>query len=178
LIWSLELNDWQYWNESFTEYDENNNNIYEESKSYTPDGQIMFSYVTHLTYYDELSLSNEYPLKSFTQDYFSIEEGWINNHHFGKYYYFQDNGDVIQLLDNALQIYPNPTSNQFSLNIENNFIQGLTLEIFDLSGKLIHTQITPSGINPKIQLPSIASGTYILKLIEGEQLKSSLLQIK
>ena len=67
-----------------------------------------------------------------------------------------------------LEIYPNPTSDYFSINLPDNSNSEL-LEVYDLMGNLIHQeQLQKANI---ISVYDWSAGTYILKTESGRVAK-------
>ncbi len=73
-----------------------------------------------------------------------------------------------------INLFPNPT--QSILNIEINEVNSndLTFQVFDLAGKLILEKAaqanSTSGFSTLINLENVNAGTYILKIIDGENI--------
>ena len=65
-------------------------------------------------------------------------------------------------LKNELSIFPNPTSGQVTIKI-NNFKNTLNLEIFDVRGKKVQTNILKKEISDILMPSNIAEGIYIFK---------------
>jgi len=67
-----------------------------------------------------------------------------------------------------LSIYPNPTNGQFTINATFDSYKNITVEMFDLTGKVILTRImnNVNGINENISLENVSKGIYYVK-IEG-----------
>lgn len=75
-----------------------------------------------------------------------------------------DNGNVIASIDDLekLLIYPNPVVSQLSIESEKNI---LSLEIYSITGQLIYSNNNfKNNINFKVNLESMKSGLYILRL--------------
>lgn len=70
--------------------------------------------------------------------------------------------DIQSSINNDFTIYPNPATNH--LYIENNEADLETIQLFDITGRLV-TDFKPSEVkNNKIILPNLTSGNYILKV--------------
>lgn len=70
--------------------------------------------------------------------------------------------DIKSSINNDFTIYPNPATNH--LYIENNEADLETIQLFDITGRLV-TDFKPSEVkNNKIILPNLTSGNYILKV--------------
>ena len=71
----------------------------------------------------------------------------------------------IEVAENStvlLKIYPNPTSNQLTINTE---IEILEIEIIDLTGKII---MTTNGNSTTINVTDLTPGSYFIKVITEE----------
>ena len=80
----------------------------------------------------------------------------------------------------AFELYPNPTSGSFTLNLKSEFIKntkGLNINITDLAGKLVYQGSVKSGIN-SIN-PDLSDGIYMVQIstANGEILKTDKLVI-
>jgi hypothetical protein len=73
----------------------------------------------------------------------------------------------------SLQVYPNPSSGSLQLNFNQNF----TLEIFDVSGRLLRSMPCYSG-NTVIDLSELNNGLYLLRFntTEGSTVRNLLIQ--
>ena len=68
-------------------------------------------------------------------------------------------------------VYPNPTKDHITLNINSFKNIDIALELFDASGKLILKQIVKfdkTKSEQQINISSVASGIYFLKIIPKE----------
>lgn len=63
-------------------------------------------------------------------------------------------------------IYPNPTSQHITVNI-NNFSNQTNTEITDLTGKIIQSELIQSS-NQVIDVSSLSKGVYLIKLIDSK----------
>lgn len=66
----------------------------------------------------------------------------------------------------SLEVYPNPASDKLFINIEGQAANNLTLQINDISGRLIK-EIKTLGAIETIDISDLAAGTYIVKLNKG-----------
>lgn len=75
--------------------------------------------------------------------------------------------------DSYLTIWPQPASNELFFAISNNLDIAQT-QLYDLSGRLVLTQLSPSA---RIQLPQELSGLFVLKviLVDGQALTSKVI---
>ena len=80
--------------------------------------------------------------------------------------------------NNALIIYPNPgNGNSLSIDVSDHDIENYTLEIYDITGKLVYTAVHPSSENGIIQVQFTERperGTYLIKLIGREESQTTL----
>ena len=74
--------------------------------------------------------------------------------------------------ENAIAVFPNPTSDEVTIKI-NNYFDSLEIQLFDLNGRLILEKNSDSfSIEEQLSLKGISSGIYILKL-KGQSISSS-----
>jgi len=64
------------------------------------------------------------------------------------------------------QIYPNPSNGRFNILMKNN--TPVTIQVFDVSGRLVHTQNDVNN-QTKIDLASFAKGNYVVVMERGSQ---------
>ena len=74
----------------------------------------------------------------------------------------------------TFKVYPNPTTN-FAIIETNNFINNYEVLLYDMFGKLILKEIINSE-EYKLNLSEYQSGTYCLKLIKDNDIKSTFIQ--
>ncbi|WP_329807226.1 T9SS-dependent M36 family metallopeptidase [Flavobacterium facile] len=73
---------------------------------------------------------------------------------------------------NLFKIYPNPTNGLLNINI-NNYIGELQIKVYDLNGRQVYNQnVTNFNNTNAINLESLSTGIYVLKL-QGENLNYS-----
>ena len=68
--------------------------------------------------------------------------------------------------EKALTIYPNPNRGQFMVRHEQYTMD--QLQVFDMEGRLLRT-ITCSGQEAKVDISTLAAGSYILKAMSNKQ---------
>ncbi|KAA3437739.1 IPT/TIG domain-containing protein [Rufibacter hautae] len=66
--------------------------------------------------------------------------------------------------DQAIQVYPNPTPDRFTVDFIKADFDVLSVQVFDVAGKLLYTAPLPSGqlAKAEINLPSSPAGIYVL----------------
>jgi len=82
---------------------------------------------------------------------------------------------------NNLAIFPNPNSGKFRLSFDIENDETVTVKIFDMDGKTLFESETMNNKGKyfaKINLKSIQSGKYILKIQQGKKFKTKRLYIK
>jgi photosystem II stability/assembly factor-like uncharacterized protein len=96
----------------------------------------------------------------------SEEHGWgagIDDVHI-----FVNTSSVFDLeLDSKINIYPNPSSGKFAIQMTDIEPGKLSLEISDITGKVIYKNTytnSPSGINERIDISSFSKGIYSLRV--------------
>ncbi|WP_339697124.1 T9SS type A sorting domain-containing protein [uncultured Marixanthomonas sp.] len=68
-------------------------------------------------------------------------------------------------LNISLSVFPNPTTNNLTLQIQNYKEEGLAYQLYDLQGKMVKTGAI-SGAETHISLGNLSSATYFLKVVE------------
>lgn len=65
-------------------------------------------------------------------------------------------------------IYPNPTSNYLTLEVENSDTENLSYQLFDVNGKILqNSQLT--GKKTSILMDELASAIYLLKVLSDNK---------
>jgi aminopeptidase N len=70
---------------------------------------------------------------------------------------------IENILLESIEIYPNPTANNFTIS---HLSQNAKIEIYNMLGKVVHTQNMASGEN--ISTVNLANGNYLVKIYEGK----------
>lgn len=65
---------------------------------------------------------------------------------------------------NVVKIFPNPTSDKINIQIDNQFPEKFSINLTDMSGKLVYTQNYNSQQKISIDVQGFAKGTYILTI--------------
>ncbi|WP_234047716.1 T9SS-dependent M36 family metallopeptidase [Chryseobacterium paridis] len=73
--------------------------------------------------------------------------------------------EVKSVKENSISIYPNPAKNEFFINFPSNTMGKVSVEIYDMSGKLVLTEdkISPDA-KKAISTDRMTSGTYLVKV--------------
>ena len=69
---------------------------------------------------------------------------------------------------NAVQLFPNPVSDELIVDLTAVSGEEVTIELFDLFGKLIATSTNQNGNYVSIAMNSFANGMYQVKLTSGK----------
>lgn len=81
----------------------------------------------------------------------------------------------------AVSIYPNPSKGQVFVDIETSKVSRIQIQIFDVSGKVVHTHamVSKSGMNSTtLALDNLSNGLYLLQLSSnGKALQRQRIQI-
>jgi len=72
-------------------------------------------------------------------------------------------------LDESVRVYPNPVRDE--LRIESSAVEMQKVELFDLNGRLVLTEVINSGI-ASLQVGVLQSGTYIVRVVTEEGIVS------
>jgi hypothetical protein len=67
-------------------------------------------------------------------------------------------------LNITLTVFPNPTSDNLTLQISNPINEQLTCQLFDVQGKILHTEKV-SAQQTQIDMTGLASATYFLYVV-------------
>ena len=74
----------------------------------------------------------------------------------------------------SLSIFPNPASNNLSLNVELNDFENMTIEMTDMYGKLVYTEsVQGTYYRNNIDVSNLANGIYQVRIIAGENIITS-----
>jgi len=73
--------------------------------------------------------------------------------------------DEINTNNNTITIYPNPAKNEFFINFSNKVLGKVSVEIYDMSGKLVSSEdkISPDA-KKSISTDKLINGTYLVKV--------------
>ncbi|MCJ8154660.1 T9SS-dependent M36 family metallopeptidase [Chryseobacterium sp. SSA4.19] len=73
--------------------------------------------------------------------------------------------DEVKVVKNSISIYPNPAKNEFFINFPEETLGKASVEIYDMSGKLVSSEdkISPDG-KKSISTDKLINGTYIVKV--------------
>ena len=120
-----------------------------------------------------------------TQTYWSVEYlSSMDRVRFGTYgrgvWDFQIEPEATSVqnnIDNSrIEVFPNPTQSTINITLDEVSSNSLTLQIFDLTGKLIsekeENNLPKSNFNTTINVEQLNSGNYILKIIDGNNVRS------
>lgn len=66
--------------------------------------------------------------------------------------------------NNSIEVYPNPTSGQLNITFNNINNEDVTVELFDVLGKLVSTKTFVGEINCAMDISNYAEGVYVLKV--------------
>ena len=70
----------------------------------------------------------------------------------------------------SVTIYPNPSENYLTINFSSETLSPLTMEVFDLTGKLLLKKLLPSKtLKSEIDISQLAAAIYFLKINSAEQ---------
>ncbi|MDD2413307.1 MAG: T9SS type A sorting domain-containing protein, partial [Bacteroidales bacterium] len=80
-------------------------------------------------------------------------------------------------VENQINVFPNPASDLLTLNIDNKNNGDLTINIYNLIGMLVKTEVLNQNQN-QISLESLNNGVYMLEVKSKEWTKKQKLIIK
>ena len=73
----------------------------------------------------------------------------------------------IQLTEKSITMFPNPSSNQTLLDlsaIEDQFAQGVKIEVIDLTGRIVETHLTVRNRFFQLNTSNLESGKYLVRI--------------
>ncbi|WP_459210218.1 T9SS type A sorting domain-containing protein [Aquimarina rhabdastrellae] len=74
--------------------------------------------------------------------------------------------------DNAITMYPNPTSSELNISLESSFVEGdLDYSVVDLTGKVVKRGTLSS--DKKVNVQDLTNGVYFLQLASSNRTKTS-----
>lgn len=88
--------------------------------------------------------------------------------------------DEINLVPNFI-LYPNPSNGKFRLKVNNALASNFIIEVHDITGRNIYNKTIKNNdisLDHQIDLGNVSSGTYIIKLIQGNYIKTEKLIVK
>ena len=75
-----------------------------------------------------------------------------------------------------MQVFPNPTTEKVTVSFNQEQTSDVTIQLFDVSGKMIHSLILPQVAAGKYQqeipLNRLNKGVYVVKFLSGKQMSS------
>src|SRR6056297_2948763 len=108
--------------------------------------------------------------ETFTSDNYILLQGFQQG---DDYIITPPEGNENGLQDIQFQIYPNPTEDLLIIELKDRPKERFTVKLFSISGKLILTRpIKPYSTLNYINLSSIQSGTYILKILDNNRMRT------
>lgn len=78
--------------------------------------------------------------------------------------------DLEKLILENINVYPNPTHNDITIELNNGIVSDIKLELIDFNGKVINTQYLRDNANAsyRLSMDNIAKGVYQLRLSSNE----------
>ncbi|MEM9675246.1 MAG: T9SS type A sorting domain-containing protein, partial [Bacteroidota bacterium] len=73
-------------------------------------------------------------------------------------------GQPFSLNTDALAIYPNPATEQITINLPNPEKASVYLDVYDIGGKRIFSQQYTGAVNQSLEVSSWRRGLYVAKL--------------
>ena len=67
---------------------------------------------------------------------------------------------------NAIQVYPNPTNSEFTIELTNELVN--QIEVTDIAGKVVMSK-TVNGVKETVSLATLANGVYYVKVTSDSQ---------
>lgn len=70
----------------------------------------------------------------------------------------------------GIKLFPNPTVDMVNIQIPSSFVGKVNLKLYNSSGALISTT-KPTTTNLRLNVQSLAAGTYFIQLVDGKDIK-------
>ncbi|MEO6693450.1 MAG: T9SS type A sorting domain-containing protein, partial [Saprospiraceae bacterium] len=71
------------------------------------------------------------------------------------------------------RFYPNPSTDYFIVEMQQEFGSGMTIQISDLTGRgILEKKLIPGSFNQIIDVSSLSSGLYLLQFISNGKVRS------
>lgn len=108
----------------------------------------------------------------------SIGQSSVIGTHYNNGYYLRQgyqqpdsNFNLVKDFDAELLaiVYPNPFSEGLFISFSETIRNDISIQVFDIEGRIIHTQEFLPAQKVELQLPNISSGTYFLKVVSGRK---------
>ena len=83
--------------------------------------------------------------------------------------------NLVEVSDSDIEIFPNPTNKVFHVEMTLSESKDLKMQVMDIHGRIVHKESMNnlrSKVSRSIDLSDEPSGTYILRFINGEQVKN------
>ena len=71
--------------------------------------------------------------------------------------------DILEISNDFFKVYPNPSNGIYNINLVSK--SDISLNVFDLSGRLVQSDNLKNTNNIELNISNKLSGTYILKII-------------
>jgi myo-inositol-hexaphosphate 3-phosphohydrolase len=71
--------------------------------------------------------------------------------------------DILERSNNLIKVYPNPSKGIYNINLISK--SDISLNVFDLSGRLVLSDKLKNTNNIELDISDKLSGTYILKMV-------------
>jgi hypothetical protein len=76
--------------------------------------------------------------------------------------------DIMEISNNLLEIYPNPSSGIFNISLKSNINKKFKVSIFDLSGRLVFKKEINNKSKIEVDISNKSNGIYLMKLSLGK----------
>lgn len=71
--------------------------------------------------------------------------------------------------DLEAKVYPNPFKESITITFSNSILNNISVVMYDVEGKLVHSQEFLPAQNIRVNINNISTGSYFLKVVSGRK---------
>ncbi|HBX51047.1 MAG: hypothetical protein A2309_00855 [Bacteroidetes bacterium RIFOXYB2_FULL_35_7] len=86
-------------------------------------------------------------------------------------------GIEINQMGNNIEVYPNPAKDVLFVDLNNSGFNAALMEIYDITGKLVHKENLNSSVLKKLDISTFNKGIYFLRFIGDETIETQKITI-
>jgi len=131
--------------------------------------EAFFSQASHRTSFGPTTDPHPYLTDGTPENSFEITNIQENGQQLSFHVHFFDTGIEEHSLAGELSVYPNPTSDFVNVQctMDNVQLSGFSVEVFDVYGKLMHTDVVANNYSPlqtRINVGNLPAGVYFVRV--------------
>ena len=185
--WNDTISQWKIWHKEEKTYDEfgnietttythiSNENLFSQKIDYIYDYSFNFSDLIFPYWKNQNIFSGSVILKEYIG--YTLKNGnWLCLGKIKFYYSGFLPNNITNISTTKLSVFPNPTSDFVSFNLNNNTANNSTIEFYDIQGKLVLSQKIVS--NQQVSVSNLKSGIYLYKINSNDKIYEGKISIK